>query len=289
MGVLAAVLAGATFAFLRFNFHPASIFMGDAGSMLLGFVLACISVQSVMKGTAAIALVLPLLVLGVPFIDLFLIVWRRWRRGVPFYSPGQDHVHHDLVLVHGFSQRKSVLLLYTWCILLSGLAIAMQQQRLAGDRRPRRRRGRRHGVHGAAAQPLPLAASRAARSAGRRAWATTRGDGGDDGRRVCLSGAGRDARDARRSRKWYAVRFAGPRHGRYSVTPQSPRGRDDEGAALVGLGGVGRVSAARRRRRRARRRAPASTGSSSTFPLFAVIGVFAGFALALYAIYLETK
>ena len=124
MGVLAAVLAGATFAFLRFNFHPATIFMGDAGSMLLGFVLACISVQSVMKGTAAIALVLPLLVLGVPFVDLFLIVWRRWRRGVPFYSPGQDHVHHDLVLVHGFSQRKSVLLLYSWCACLSALAIA---------------------------------------------------------------------------------------------------------------------------------------------------------------------
>jgi len=128
MGVLSAVLAGATFAFLRFNFHPASIFMGDAGSMLLGFVLACISVQSVMKGTAAVALVLPLLVLGVPFVDLFLIVWRRWRRGVPFYSPGQDHVHHDLVLVHGFSQRKSVLLLYGWCVCLSGLAIAAQQR-----------------------------------------------------------------------------------------------------------------------------------------------------------------
>jgi UDP-GlcNAc:undecaprenyl-phosphate GlcNAc-1-phosphate transferase len=127
LGVVAAVLAGATFAFLRFNFHPASIFMGDAGSMLLGFVLATISVQSVMKGTAAVALLLPLLVLGVPFIDLFLIVWRRWRRGVPFYAAGADHVHHDLVLVHGFSQRKSVLVLYTWCLLLNGLAIAMQQ------------------------------------------------------------------------------------------------------------------------------------------------------------------
>jgi UDP-GlcNAc:undecaprenyl-phosphate GlcNAc-1-phosphate transferase len=127
MGIVAAVLAGCTFAFLRFNFHPASIFMGDAGSMLLGFVLGAISVESVMKSTAAVALLLPLLVLAVPFIDLFLIVWRRWRRGVPFYSPGQDHVHHDLVLVHGFSQRRSVLLLYTWCLLLNGLAIAMQQ------------------------------------------------------------------------------------------------------------------------------------------------------------------
>jgi UDP-GlcNAc:undecaprenyl-phosphate GlcNAc-1-phosphate transferase len=128
MGVVAAALAGATFAFLRFNFHPASIFMGDSGSMMLGFVLACISVESVMKGMAAVALVLPLLVLGVPFIDLSLIVWRRWRRGVPFYSPGQDHVHHDLVLVHGFSQRKSVVLLYSWCVSLSALAIAMQRE-----------------------------------------------------------------------------------------------------------------------------------------------------------------
>ncbi len=127
LGIMAAVLAGCTFAFLRFNFHPASIFMGDAGSMLLGFVLGAISVESVMKGTAAVALVLPLLVLGVPFIDLFLIVWRRWRRRVPFYSPGADHVHHDLVLVHGFSQRKSVLLLYSWCLLLNALAVAMQQ------------------------------------------------------------------------------------------------------------------------------------------------------------------
>jgi UDP-GlcNAc:undecaprenyl-phosphate/decaprenyl-phosphate GlcNAc-1-phosphate transferase len=127
MGIIAAVLAGATFAFLRFNFHPASIFMGDAGSMLLGFTLASISVQSVMKGSAAVSLVLPLLMLAVPFVDLFLIVWRRWRRGVPFYAAGQDHVHHDLVLVHGFSQRKSVLLLYTWCLLLSGLGIALQR------------------------------------------------------------------------------------------------------------------------------------------------------------------
>ena len=88
MAVICAVLGGATFAFLRFNFHPASIFMGDAGSMLLGFVLGVISVQSLMKTAATVALVLPLLVLGVPFVDLFLIVFRRWRRRVPFYAAG---------------------------------------------------------------------------------------------------------------------------------------------------------------------------------------------------------
>ncbi len=126
MGIVAAILGGSTFAFLRFNFYPASIFMGDAGSMLLGFILGVISVQSVMKSTATVALVLPLLVLGVPFVDLFMIVWRRWRKGVPFYTSGQDHMHHDLVLVVGFSQRKSVLLLYGWCLMLNGLAIAMR-------------------------------------------------------------------------------------------------------------------------------------------------------------------
>jgi UDP-GlcNAc:undecaprenyl-phosphate/decaprenyl-phosphate GlcNAc-1-phosphate transferase len=126
-GIVALVLAGATLSFLRFNFHPATIFMGDAGSMFLGFILGVLSVQGVMKSTATVALILPLLVLGVPFIDLFLIVFRRFRRRVPFYSPGQDHVHHDLVLVAGFSQRKSVLLLYGWCILLNGTAGAMSQ------------------------------------------------------------------------------------------------------------------------------------------------------------------
>ncbi len=125
-GVAAAILAGAAFAFLRFNFYPASIFMGDAGSMLLGYVLAVISIQGVLKGAATVALIFPLLVLGVPFIDLFLVVFRRLRKGVPIYSPGRDHVHHDLVLVAGFSQRTSVLLLYGWCLVLNGLALAMR-------------------------------------------------------------------------------------------------------------------------------------------------------------------
>jgi UDP-GlcNAc:undecaprenyl-phosphate/decaprenyl-phosphate GlcNAc-1-phosphate transferase len=125
-GVAAAILAGAAFAFLRFNFYPASIFMGDAGSMLLGYVLAVISIQGVLKGAATVALIFPLLVLGVPFADLFLVVFRRLRKGVPIYSPGRDHVHHDLVLVAGFSQRTSVLLLYGWCLVLNGLALAMR-------------------------------------------------------------------------------------------------------------------------------------------------------------------
>ena len=125
-GVVAAILAGAAFAFLRFNFYPASIFMGDAGAMLLGYVLAVISIQGVLKGAATVALIFPLLVLGVPFADLFLVVFRRLRRGVPVYTSGRDHVHHDLVLVAGFSQRTSVLLLYGWCLLLNGLALAMR-------------------------------------------------------------------------------------------------------------------------------------------------------------------
>jgi UDP-GlcNAc:undecaprenyl-phosphate/decaprenyl-phosphate GlcNAc-1-phosphate transferase len=128
MGVEAAVLAGAAFAFLRFNFYPASIFMGDTGSMLLGYCLGVISVQGVLKGAATVALIFPLLVLGVPFVDFFRIVFHRWREGVPFYRGGKDHVHHHLVLVVGYSQRKAVLLLYGWCVLLSGLAVAMRER-----------------------------------------------------------------------------------------------------------------------------------------------------------------
>ncbi|MBM3146641.1 MAG: undecaprenyl/decaprenyl-phosphate alpha-N-acetylglucosaminyl 1-phosphate transferase [Actinobacteria bacterium] len=125
--IVSFALAGATLAFLRFNFHPAVIFMGDAGAMFLGFVLAVISLQGVLKTSATVALIVPLLVLAVPFFDLFLIVLRRLWRRVPFYRPGQDHVHHELVLVAGFSQRKSVLLLYGWCLLLNGAAVCMSQ------------------------------------------------------------------------------------------------------------------------------------------------------------------
>ena len=140
---MALVLAGATLSFLRFNFHPATIFMGDAGAMFLGFVLGVLSVQGVMKSTATVALILPLLVLGVPFIDLFLIVFRRLWRRVPFYSPGQDHVHHDLVLVAGFSQRKSA----------PALRLVHPAQRHGGGhepglvRRDRRARRLRGGCH----------------------------------------------------------------------------------------------------------------------------------------------
>ncbi len=125
--IMGFALAGATLAFLRFNFYPASIFMGDAGAMFLGFVLGVISLEGVMKSSATVALILPLLVLGVPFVDLFLIVLRRLWRRVPIYTPGRDHVHHELVLVAGFSQRKSVLLLYGWCVLLNGTAVALSQ------------------------------------------------------------------------------------------------------------------------------------------------------------------
>jgi UDP-GlcNAc:undecaprenyl-phosphate/decaprenyl-phosphate GlcNAc-1-phosphate transferase len=126
MGVTAAILAGAAFGFLRFNFHPASIFMGDAGSMFLGFVLAVISMQGVLKGAASVALIFPLLILGLPFFDLFLAVARRMRKGMRFYEASKDHVHHSLVLEAGFSQRKTVLLLYGWCVLLNGFALAMR-------------------------------------------------------------------------------------------------------------------------------------------------------------------
>ncbi|HSK46808.1 MAG TPA: MraY family glycosyltransferase [Coriobacteriia bacterium] len=110
---LAAALIGACLGFLRYNFHPASIFMGDSGSMLLGFTLAVISLLGIMKTTAAIALAVPLLIIGVPIFDTLLAILRRVRRGQPIHTADREHIHHRL-LGRGFDQRQTVLIIYVW-------------------------------------------------------------------------------------------------------------------------------------------------------------------------------
>ena len=124
-GILAAILAGTTLGFLRHNFFPASIFMGDSGSMLLGFVLAAVTVHGVLKSVAAVTLVIPLLILGVPIFDLSFAVMRRIKNGQNIFRPDRGHLHHRLFNI-GFSQRKAVLVLYSWCILMSSLALSMR-------------------------------------------------------------------------------------------------------------------------------------------------------------------
>lgn len=124
-GILAAILAGTTLGFLRHNFFPASIFMGDSGSMLLGFVLAAVTVHGVLKSVAAVTLVIPLLILGVPIFDLSFTILRRLKNRQSIFRPDRGHLHHRLFNI-GFSQRKAVLVLYAWCSLMSSLALSMR-------------------------------------------------------------------------------------------------------------------------------------------------------------------
>jgi UDP-GlcNAc:undecaprenyl-phosphate GlcNAc-1-phosphate transferase len=124
-GVLAAALLGACIGFLRYNFNPASIFMGDSGALFLGFTLACVSLLGVMKSVAAITLVVPLLIIGVPIFDTFSAIIRRSRHGQPIQSADKGHIHHRL-LGRGFNQRQTVLIIYVWSIALAFGGYAMR-------------------------------------------------------------------------------------------------------------------------------------------------------------------
>lgn len=123
--VLAAALFGVCLGFLRFNFNPASIFMGDSGALFLGFTLAVISLLGVMKSVAAITLVVPLLIIGVPLFDTLSAIIRRRRHGRPIQEADKGHIHHRL-LGRGFNQRQTVLIIYAWSIALAVGGYAMR-------------------------------------------------------------------------------------------------------------------------------------------------------------------
>jgi UDP-GlcNAc:undecaprenyl-phosphate/decaprenyl-phosphate GlcNAc-1-phosphate transferase len=115
---VAAALIGACLAFLRFNFYPASIHMGDSGALFLGFTLSVISLMGVMKSTAAIALAVPLFIVGVPIFDTASAIIRRTIQGRPIQEADRGHIHHRL-LGRGFNQTQTVLIIYAWCIALA--------------------------------------------------------------------------------------------------------------------------------------------------------------------------
>jgi UDP-GlcNAc:undecaprenyl-phosphate GlcNAc-1-phosphate transferase len=116
---LAAALMGVCIGFLVYNFNPASIFMGDAGSMFLGFILAVVGIKLRFPGRPnIITWMIPVVVLGLPIFDTTLVVFSRLRRGInPLTSPGQDHASHRLVSM-GLSHRRAVILLYGVCCAL---------------------------------------------------------------------------------------------------------------------------------------------------------------------------
>jgi len=122
--VMACVL-GAVLGFLVFNRNPARIFMGDSGSYFLGFVLAVTSLAGAMnKATTTVALLAPVVALGLPIFDTTFAVVRRWVEGRPLFSADRSHVHHRL-LAMGLTQRRAVLVLYSVCVVLTVSAIAV--------------------------------------------------------------------------------------------------------------------------------------------------------------------
>lgn len=126
VATLTAALAGSALGFLYYNFNPARIFMGDSGSLFLGFMLAGISVIGAVKCATTIALIVPILALGLPILDTTFAIVRRYRGGVPIFKPDKGHLHHRLLDL-GFSQRQAVLLMYVISALLGLSAVALTE------------------------------------------------------------------------------------------------------------------------------------------------------------------
>jgi UDP-GlcNAc:undecaprenyl-phosphate GlcNAc-1-phosphate transferase len=132
--LLSAIAAGAALGFLPWNFYPAKIFMGDSGSMLLGILLAAATVMGVGKqftepsggdlAAFSIPVLVPLVILAVPFLDVLLAIFRRMRRGRPVTHADKEHIHHRL-MDFGHSHRQAVLLMYLWSALISTSALAV--------------------------------------------------------------------------------------------------------------------------------------------------------------------
>jgi UDP-GlcNAc:undecaprenyl-phosphate GlcNAc-1-phosphate transferase len=121
--VLSAIVFGACVGFLRHNFYPARIIMGDSGALLLGYVLATVAVQGLLKTAATVALFFPLLVLAVPIVDTTFVVVRRLKHGESVFEGDQAHLHHRF-LRRGFSQRRAAVTIWAWCISLAAAAFA---------------------------------------------------------------------------------------------------------------------------------------------------------------------
>ncbi|HEU4944296.1 MAG TPA: MraY family glycosyltransferase [Solirubrobacterales bacterium] len=124
-GILAALTAGASLGFLRHVVPPASTFMGDTGSNLLGYLLGVVAVQGALKTNAVIALFLPLIILTVPILDTGFVVAKRLKYRRPIYRADTWHFHHRMANI-GFSQRRTLAYLYGWTLVMAMLALALR-------------------------------------------------------------------------------------------------------------------------------------------------------------------
>ena len=112
--ILTLALSGSIIGFLRYNFNPASIFLGDSGSLFIGFLLAALSVQGGLKASTAIAVAIPFMAFGVPIIDTGFAIARRFISRQPLFQGDREHIHH-MLLARGWSQRRVVFVLYGVC------------------------------------------------------------------------------------------------------------------------------------------------------------------------------
>ncbi len=122
--VLIAAVVGACLGFLPYNSHPASTFMGDTGSNFLGFILAAISVQGLLKSYAIVSLVIPLMILGLPIFDTSFTIMRRIKNKQPVFQPDRGHLHHRL-MDGGFSHQQTVYILYVISALAALSAVVL--------------------------------------------------------------------------------------------------------------------------------------------------------------------
>jgi UDP-GlcNAc:undecaprenyl-phosphate GlcNAc-1-phosphate transferase len=122
IAIIAAALAGALLGFLRYNFNPASIFLGDSGALFLGFALAAVAVRGSMKSSTAIAVAAPLMALAVPILDASIAVVRRWVRGDDLFRADGDHIHHRLLRM-GLTPRRVVAILYAVAAVFGAMSL----------------------------------------------------------------------------------------------------------------------------------------------------------------------
>ena len=123
--MLAALTAGAALGFLFHNFPPASSFMGDSGSNLLGLLMGALTVEGAVKTQVVVSFAIPLILLTVPFLDTTFVVLKRLKYRRPIHHADAEHFHHRMARI-GFSPRRTVVYLYGWTVLLAALGLALR-------------------------------------------------------------------------------------------------------------------------------------------------------------------
>ena len=130
VAILAVALAGSLAGFLLYNWHPACIFLGDSGALLIGLLIGVIGVEGSMKGPSAISILFPILAMGLPISDTAMAIFRRWVRNLPLSAADRRHVHHLLIGL-GLNPRQAALMLYCFSGFLSGavlLGVALRSE-----------------------------------------------------------------------------------------------------------------------------------------------------------------